>query len=421
MSHALDQITQNQINKKNINAQFIVKINGLDCTDYLMTWNVSYSTQFGSASATFTLNNNLGYFGSGGTIPINVGDLVELIELFQGSSTQWKSFYGTIEQRTFKNSSNDRSLELVCLDYIGVLKHLDIDLVVEGTKVQIANEVLQPQFLPAPNDMFAQVFNFANNSIAQNPIPVFTFIDKLDSSEDPQYQGFEIEYSTGQVKLGSPLQARDNYQFKAKSYFFYTIGVYCEDVLEQILTQSDGYGGYLFGEFTAQDVINNHLTTTFSAEEGIVGDVLTPNYTSSTIDIYHTVTVAISTGDVTLTLDSIDGLPTTGQGKVNGNIFTWTGISGTILTGIPATGAFSLVTHPVNSFMIYTNTYPTGQVWFLKYSNVSTNLINSNFTIPGAILTYFDKRNGSVILNTNINLTATVICNIDYTLKSFAI
>jgi hypothetical protein len=427
MAKVLDQASLTQISQQNINAKFIFKINGVAYTSYLMDWSISYNTQFGSASATFTLNNNTGYFGSGGTVPLNIGDVVELIEQFVGSSTQWKSFYGKIEQRTIKNAASDRTISLTCLDYISVLKQWDIDLVCEGTRVQVTNETLQPQFLPSPNQMFAQIFNFANDAIADNPRPIFTFKDKNNLSEDPQFDGFDVYYDVGQVKLGAPLQALDNYDFVAKSYFFYTIGIQCEDVLEQLLTQPDGYGGYLFGEATAAAVIANHLTTTFNAEEGTSIDVLTPNYTTSTVDIKYNLVNPISAGDTSIYVSGASSLPTTGQGSINGDIFTWTDVQPAgimypmatyVVSGIPSSGAYSLSVHSSDAKMKYTGTYASGRVWYLKYSNVTTTLYDVNFTIPGATLSYFDKRNGRIILNTNINLLSTVTCDVDYTFKT---
>lgn len=419
MARALDQATSTQITQHNISAKFTFLVNGIDYTYYVLDWSISYSVQFGSATASFVLDNNQGVFGSGGLAPINVGDIVSLTEQYIGSSQVWKSFYGKVEQRSFTNAVGSRTVQLTCLDYISVLKQWDIDLKCEGTKIEIENEILVPQFLPVPNQTFAQVFNFANNSIADNPRPIFTFRDKAQLTEDPQYDGFDVYYNVGQVKLGAPLQALNNYDLVAKSYFFYTEGVFCEDVLESLLTQADGYGGYLFGETSAADVIANHLTSTFLIEEYTTTDTMTPNYTTSTVVIKHHLIAPTVAGDSSIYLDSVEGLPNSGQGSINGDIFTWTGIgSGNVLTGIPVTTSYALLAHPVGSVMQYSTTFPSGQVWYLKYSNITTDLVNADFTIPGATVSYFDKRNGRIILSTNINLTSTVTCNVDYTFKT---
>jgi hypothetical protein len=58
-------------------------------------------------------------------------------------------------------------------------------------------------------------------------------------------------------------------------------------------------------------------------------------------------------------------------------------------------------------------------VWYLKYSNVTTSLVASNFTIPfGATVQYFDKRNGRIILDSGIPMSSYVTCNVDYTFKT---
>ena len=420
MARTLDQATTTQITQKNISAKFTFKINNVDYTDYVLDWAISYNTQFGSASASFTLNNNGGVFGAGGATPINVGDEISLTEQFVGSTTEWKSFYGKVEQRSIINSSSSRTIQLTCLDYISVLKQWDVDLIAEGTKVEVRNEVLAPQFLPSPNDTLAQVFNFANNAIADIPRPILSFRDKAQLTEDPQYDGFDVYYNVGQVKLGSPLQAEDNYDLIAKSYYFYTDGIFCEDVLEQLLTQVNGYGKYLFDETSAEDVITKHLTTTYYAEEGTYTDIMTSNASTSTIVIKHSLVRPTSKGDTAIYLDSVDGLPASGQGSINGDIFTWGGIeSGNILMAIPDYGEYSLSAHPAGARVQYSTTYPTGQVWYLKYSNVTTSLVDSNFTIPfGASVQYFDKRNGRIILDSGIPMTAYVTCNVDYTFKT---
>jgi hypothetical protein len=204
----------------------------------------------------------------------------------------------------------------------------------------------------------------------------------------------------------------------ARVYYFYTVGLYVEDVLETLLTESDGYGNYLFGETSAQSVIDNHLTTTFNAEEGTTTDYLTPNYTTSTITIKHQLSAPVSARDTVVNLDSVAGIPTSGTGEINGDIFTWTGIAGTQLTGVPSSGSNSLSAHPTGAYFKYEADYPSGQVWYLTYSNLITDLVAGNFTVPGATVAYVDKRVGRIILNTNINLTSVVTCNVDYSFKT---
>jgi hypothetical protein len=271
-------------------------------------------------------------------------------------------------------------MTLNCLDYISVLRGWDIDATYEGDKVKVSNETLTPNYLNAPNDMFSQLFNFKNNGVAQNPLPILVIRDKIHLTEDPQADGFDVLYDVGQVKMGSPLNARDNYDLIARAYYFYTQGLYVEDVLESLLTTANGYGGYLFEESSSSAVVSNHLQTTFQDEEGSgVLDYLVPNFTPSTITIKHQLTQDCAAGATTIYLDSIKGLPASGTGSINGDSITWTGITGSNRTLTGVTGAEA---HPSGSYFSYEREYAAGQVWYLTYSNVVDNLGNGQFSLP---------------------------------------
>jgi len=420
MAIELTQTITNQITAKDIKQVTILTVDSVDLTDYLLTWTDSDDRTFGSASCSFVLNNDEGIFGEGGDNKINVGDVVEFSEKYGNDSTEFKRFYGFVNQRAINKTDTNRTITLTCLDYISSLQFLDINLKSEGTKVEITNETLTPNFLPAPNTSLAQLYDFANTAISVDPLPILMIKDLVHETYDPQYDGFEIYYQSGQVKLGSPLNADTNYSLIAKSYWFYTEGIYCEDVLEQILTQEDGYGGYLFGESSSADLITNHLTETYQNIEGAgQTNFMTPNYTSSTITIRTYVDGAIDEGDTSITLDSVEGLPTSGTGTINGDTFTWSGISTNTLTGIPATGDNSLSDHPDNSVFKYENTYDAGQVWYLKYSNLTSALDSEDFDLPsGSSLQYFDARYGRIILDSAISLSSTVECITNYTFKT---
>jgi hypothetical protein len=421
MAKALSAIINNQISKKAIGITFTFTINNLDFSSYLMpNWSGDTSKEFGSSSAVFTLNNNDSQFGSGGRNEIKVGDLIEFVENYTGDTTNWGRFYGVVTQRSIGKSASNRTITINCLDYISVLQNWDIDLEVEGTKTEVTNETLTPNYLPAPNDDLAQLFDFANDSLADNPLPIIMIRDTVHSTDDPQYDGFEIRYDVGQLKLGSPLNAKNNYSIIARSYYFYNKGVYAEDVLEDILTLEDGYGNYLFGESSAQEVIDNHLTTNYYIEEGNGAiDAMTPNYTSSTITIETTLTADVSAGTTSINVTSTDGFPTTGSGTINGDTFTWGGKTGTSLTGIPATGSNALKAHADGSYVEYEATYSAGQVWYLDYSNVQTTLTSGDFTIGGGgTFNYLDKRNGRIILTSAISTSSSVTCDSNYSFKT---
>jgi len=409
---------QNQLNNADVKMKFILKIDSVDYSNYLISWSVSSDVNFGSMSATFVLNNDANIFGDNGSSKIEVGDIIEFNELFEGSTKEFKKFYGQVNQRSYVETGTDRNVSIVGLDFISSLQFLDIDLEVEGTKIKVEEEILTPNYLSSPNDTLAQVFNFANDGIADNPLPILTIRNKNTDVEDPQWDGYEIMYENGQVKLGSCLNAKDNYDLVATSYYFYVKGVYAEDIIEEILTEVDGYGKYLFNESNAQAVIDNHLTTTFYDETGTNTDTMVPNYTQTEITIYHQLSASISAGTTSITLDSVEGLPDSGEGNINGDIFTWTSISGNTLSGISTSGSYALKAHTKDSYFEYTHTYSAGQVWYLTYSNIQSSLMNSHFTIPSGTLEYFDARYGRIILSVALSTTSTVTCNINYRFKT---
>jgi hypothetical protein len=418
MAKILTQKIQDIITRQDIDIEFKLIVNNNDISHYLMTWSIEASKEFGSMQATFSLNNDDEIFSSGGNNAINVGDVVQFSEWFGGDDTEFKKFYGVVNQRSNVKTVGSKTYTIVCLDYISILQFWDIDLESEGAKVLIENEVLTPNYLPSPNDELAHVFNFANNSIADNPLPILSIRNKNNNAEDPQYDGYEVIYDEGQVKLGFPLNARYNYELLAVKYYFYPEGIYAEDILEDIFTESDGYGNYLFNETSAANVITNHFTTTYYAEKGTNTDTLVPNYTYSNITIRTTLAVANSSGATSVTITDATGFPTSGSGNINGDIFSWSGKAGNNLTGIPASGDYSLKAHPIGASVKYVNDYPAGQVWYLSFSNISTTLVDYNFTITGGTFKYLDKRYGRIILESAISTSAVVTCNENYTFKT---
>ena len=160
MAKQLTEVINNQVSDKAIGRTFVFKINGVDLTAYMKTWTLSFDKSFGSAVADFTLNNNASNFSVDGEAEIKVGDVVELIESFTGDSTEFKKFYGLVEQRSVIKKPATRDIKLKCLDYISVPKNWNINQTIEGASVHVASEDLEPVFLPEPQDAMAQLFNF---------------------------------------------------------------------------------------------------------------------------------------------------------------------------------------------------------------------------------------------------------------------
>lgn len=423
MSKQLDAPIIAQINSTVLKPIYALTVHGIDVSAYLIDFTVNFDQQFGASTASFTLLNNSGEFGDDGNSHIYVGDIVVFTQKYFGSAITWNTFYGFVQSREMNKDSSTRNIIITCLDYLGQLKMWDVDLKVEAPKTLVSNEILTPNYLPAPNQMYSQVFNFANKDIAQLPPPVLTVKLQNPNSDSTvedasKYNGFNFDYTTGQVQLGTPFNVLDNYNVVAKSYYYYPVGLFVEDILKTILTQPNGYGGFLFGETSAGNVISNHLTTDYFTQEGTNTNIMLPNDTPTTITIhsllaqpYHTDTTGYD--PTKLYLVSTSGLPEAGSGDVNGDSFSWTGIeSGNILTGV--TG--NLSDHDITAIMDYTATYQAGRVWYLKYTNVSSVLTSGNFTIPsGTYISYFDQRYGRIILNTPISIVDVVTCNVNYT------
>lgn len=412
---ALSQYIENMITDQDIKMKYVFKINNVDYSSYLLNWKVSANKEFGANEAAFVLNNDGGVFGEGGVNKINIGDIISFFEYYGTDVTEFPRFYGIVTQRSILKSANDRNITLICLDYIATLEYMDIDLEVEGDKVLVENETLTPNYLASPNESLAQVFNFANDNIADDPLPIIMIKNKDTDAEDPQYDGYEILYENGQLKLGFPLNALYNYDLIVVSYYFYVKGKYAEDIIQEILSEVDAYDNYMFGETSENNFINNHLRETFFNTTGITIDYMTPNYTSSTITIETTLTANVTVGTTSISVVSTSGFPTVGEGEVNGDIFTWTGKTSTTLTGIPSSGSYALKAHDSSSYVKYESTYAPGSVWYLRFSNVIDDLNYSNFVIPGGTFNYFDKRYGRIILTDAISTSAIVKCYADYT------
>ena len=417
MPKQLSQVVVGQESKKSIHPIITLTLNDNDISSDLVTWDIQSDKSFGSMTATFTLANATGKYSSNGSSPVSIGDIVQLKESYNDDTDEWGRFYGIVDNRSVIKNYNTSNITLTCLDYISVLQHLEINLVVEGTKVFISNELLDPIYLPEPNDNIAQLFNFNNSSIADLPPANIVISNKAGTLDEPQFDGYEIIKSSGQLKLGAVLNAKDNYDIKA-SYHFYIEGLYIEDVIEQLLTLPDGYGGYLFKNTTKSSLLTNNLQDDFRNINGSSAiDVLTPNIQSANVVISHKVTDDYTATATSIVLDSLDGIPSTGEAKINGNVIEWTSSNASTKT---LSGVTGLKITPINSIFKYEKTYPAGQVWYFTYSNLVTDLTSSDFTLPtGKTILYLDKRFGRIILSSTVSVSSSdVKLNSNYTFKT---
>lgn len=420
---ALSSKAQSHIDRKDITRSFTIEINDV-VNSKVISYSQDFSYEFGIATLQVEINNNNGLYSPGCASEIKIGSKVVLKERFYGTgSDEFTNFTGYIRQREINRRYKANTITLTCLDGLCRLEETDIEIRIEADKIQVSNETLAPVYLPEPNESLASIFNFAHEALAVDP-PIGIVIRNQDTNlETPlaDKDGYELNYETGQLVMGSAINALYNYDVICKSYYFYPIGQYAEDVLEDIITAPDAYGKYLFEETSIADVITNHLTETFSNIEGISIDTLVPNDDSETKSIRTTLTTAYVAGATSIIVDDTSGFPTLGTGEINGDYFTWTNKTFTTLTGIPAAGEYSLKAHPIGANVIYETSYAAGRVWYLTYSNHITVLTSDDFTITpnvGATVDYIDQRGGHIILSAAVSLNSTVTCDVDYTFKT---
>lgn len=423
MAKPLTPLINHQLDSQDVKGRFTVKINDVE-NDDVLSYVVRADRSFGTMSAQVTLRNPNGAYSPGRENEIAIGDELEIIEYYAGDQTPFSKFFGSVRQRSVEKGPEGTTIALQCLDLIVKLQDIDVDKVYEGTKTEIKNETLVPQFLPSPNNMYATVFNFRNNSLAETPRPIIVIRDKGNRiPEDPVNEGFEINYETGQLKMGLFLNARDNFDVICKSYYYYVQGLKVEDVVEDLLLLKDGYDNFLFGRSSNQDIIDTHLTSSLYAEDNRTSDTLIPNVIDQSATIAPELTAGVGPGGTSITVESTDGFPSTGPGSgtanINGDTFTWTGKTATTLTGVPSGGAEALQGHHTGDIVKYVRTYPPGQLWFLTYSNLLDDLQTVDFTVPGgATIQYIDKRLGMILLDIPISTASVVTYNRSYRFKT---
>jgi len=238
---------------------------------------VNYSFEYPRGDYAATANVTLDNEGGRYVDSIQVGNVLQIEEglVVQGSVENFGGFYGVVVSVTPVQRVSS-TLVVKAVDYIGRLKDLDIDLQIESPKTRVTGEAPTPSYLPAPNDNMAQVFTFDNSPIATSPPPIVYVYDKQTDYRFMQRSGYEIDYENGSLVLGNPINTDEFRVTVDYSYYPQATAYYVEDVMEQIITQSDGYGDTPF-------TVADHLTTTLFDVDGVTVDKLRPNYETTTI------------------------------------------------------------------------------------------------------------------------------------------
>ncbi len=244
----------------------------------------------------------------------------------------------------------------------------------------------------------AQVFDMQHSNICSNPIPNIVVRNNADEvrayseivARDQlltEWDGFQVKYENGQVVLGIPIDAV-NYRIEA-DYSYYDQGIYAEDIIEDIITRTDGYGDTIF---TSTD----NLTAKFTDQSRASYDSLTPNYAPDTdpdvADVLHkSVTVSDTELYVRSGHDFYAPSPADQPAylQVNQEIIGYEGKSDTIFSGLTR-GVLGTIaqTHSKND-NIY-QVYPARQLWFTSYNNLTETPSITGFEVVPNILTKGD-------------------------------
>ena len=387
---------QEMVDSGEIQTYLKLTIDGVDRTDDLLpNYTYSFNRAFGAASFQGMFANQSGKYSEYGSTAVKIDSKIILHEGFvlpTGAET-WKKITGLVRQINPRLTGGRNTLAITAFDVIIKLRDFDINKTYEADKFYVSREILKPNFLPEPLEDLAQVYDFKNKNIASRP-PVSILIHDKNGyrADEPQASGWEVNYIGGQIKIGTVLNVRDNYEIIA-TYSYYVEGNFAEDIIEDVILQPDGYGN---NYFTA----SANLRSTFQEEDGEVYDYLLPNYFTENLDIRTRLISAVSEGDTSIEMRSADGFLASGTANINGWAFTYTSKDTTHFYGIPASGDGSLRDHVVNSMVHQTNTYEPGRVWYMKYNNIKTQLTKDSFTVPSDVtIEYVDLRNGRIILD----------------------
>ena len=344
---------------------YILYLNSVAISPAPASFQLDWNKDYGSASLTFTLVNNDGVYSRYGATPITYGDTAE----FYLNGT--RKFYGSVREIQPQNVGGIRSVRVTCLDLVSRLIDVDIEDKYESQyKYSIPSQECPPAGIVDGHDNLSRIFNFVDTNgaeignIAVDPTPIITIYDSSSEQTDPAFDGYEINYETGQIIFGNAFNT-DRYTVKA-TFSYYTQGLWIEDIIKDIIVKEDGYGNT---PFTYQ----TNLVENFTATESLP-DTMTPNYTPDIDPSYFCLlSTDLTEGEVgTILANNIDERFSSGYIRIESEVIEISSVDNDEFS-ITERGALNTTAEKHTSGKRIYQAYPAGQLWYLKYNN----LVNS--------------------------------------------
>lgn len=105
------------------------------------------------------------------------------------------------------------------------------------------------------NKQWFSIFNLTYSSIKPNSVSLRIRNIEASVEDDPVYDGFGVEYQTGQIVLSAPINVTTYYLYA--SYKYYASGLTAESLIETIATTDDCYGNSVFSSSDIQETFQN--------------------------------------------------------------------------------------------------------------------------------------------------------------------
>jgi len=467
-SEKMAEITQEDLTyfeqEKNIATRTKITIGDQSDVDF-ESYSYSFDISFGAATASVNLPNQDGKYSpeKEGCL-INLGDSLTITEGVKKKDGTWydkQKFSGIVTQINPAISGGIPKVTVTALDKIAKLEKWDVDLEKQATPTEVKNKKMKPEEVTGPEEYdnsksysegdivlfkdmgykcikdapagvdpsnsdywesgygWSQVYSFYDDdwdsggyrarNIAPLPGPIFKFKSKVLFPYEGLPEGTpEINYETGVVRFAKALNIHDYDVYATFSY--YKEGIFVEDAIKTVLQDKVEYGQpFADAEMSSHQDAGDELTT----------DAL--DY--ATIELYTYLNENISetqTGDIKVDRTSgifLDNQEFESHGfiLVGDEVMEYDSKTDTTFH-IKADGRGKngiQVEHLANE-VVY-QVYPKGQLWYLTYSNLKTDLALSDFTISegSASATKFSKRFGRLTLNEPYP-SAMVTCNKSY-------